>query len=194
MDKTLKLKDGTDVVVRKLGKDDVDRSFDFFNELPREDRAYLRVDVTRRDIVEQRIKAIDDKKIIRLAALVDGQIVADGALELEGHGWKDHVGEIRLIVANPYQRKGLGMLMARELYMLAAGQKVEEIVVKIMEPQVGAMNIFERLGFKREAILHDYVRDIEGTKRNLILMRCDLESLWQKLDDYIGNFDWQRSR
>ena len=194
MDKTLKLKDGTEVVIRKLKKDDIDRSFDFFNELPREDRAYLRVDVTRREIVEQRIKAIDDMRIIRLAALVDGQIVADGALELEGHGWKDHVGEIRLIVASPYQRKGLGMLMARELYLLAAGQKVEEIVVKFMEPQVGAMNIFERLGFKREAILHDYVRDIEGTKRNLILMRCDLESLWQKLDDYIGNFDWQRAR
>lgn len=194
MDKTLKLKDGTEVVIRKLGKDDIDRSFDFFNELPREDRAYLRVDVTRRDIIEQRIRAIDDKKIIRIAALVDGQIVADGALELEGHGWKDHVGEIRLIVASPYQRKGLGMLMARELYMLAAGQKVEEIIVKFMEPQVGAMNIFERLGFKREALLHDYVRDIEGTKRDLIVMRCDLESLWQKLDDYIGNFDWQRSR
>ncbi|MEE9554203.1 MAG: GNAT family N-acetyltransferase [candidate division Zixibacteria bacterium] len=194
MDKTLKLKDGTDVVIRKLGNDDVDRSFDFFNELPREDRAYLRVDVTRREIVELRINAIDDSRIIRLAALVDGQIVADGALELEGHGWKDHVGEIRLIVARPYQRKGLGMLMARELYMLAAGQKVEEIVVKIMEPQIGALSIFERLGFKREALLHDYVRDIKGAKRNLILMRCDLESLWQKLDNYIANFDWQRTR
>ena len=194
MDKLLKLKDGTDVVIRKLKKSDLDRSFEFFQGLPREDKAYLRVDVNKRENVEKRIKSMLGGKIIRLAALVDDQIVADGALELEGHGWKEHVGEIRLIIARPFQRRGLGMLLARELYMMAAGHRVEELMVKIMEPQVAALSIFERLGFKREALLHDYVRDIDGAKRNLILMRCDLELLWSKLDDYISNFDWQRTR
>ena len=66
--------------------------------------------------------------------------LADGTLELEGHEWKEHVGELRLIVARSYQRKGLGMVMARELYGLAVNEELEEIMVRMM-----------RYGFKRKS-------------------------------------------
>ncbi len=194
MEKKVKLKDGSEVLIRKLGKDDKSRSLAFFRALPKEDRAYLRVDVTKPEIVERRIQTMESDRIIRLVAVNDEQIVADGSLELESRDWQKHVAELRLIVARPFQRKGLGMLMARELYMLAASKKVEEIIVKIMGPQIGAQSIFKRLGFHQDAVLHDYVQDIDGTKQDLVLMRCDLESLWQKLDDFMADFDWQRTR
>jgi len=194
MKKKVKLKDGSEVLIRKLGKDDKSRSLAFFRALPKEDRAYLRVDVTKPEIVERRIQTMESDRIMRLVAVNDEQIVADGSLELESRDWQKHVAELRLIVARPFQRKGLGMLMARELYMLAASKKVEEIIVKIMGPQIGAQSIFKRLGFHQDAVLHDYVQDIDGTKQDLVLMRCDLESLWQRLDDFMTDFDWQRTR
>lgn len=194
MEKKAKLKDGSEVLIRELKKDDIERSLIFFRALPKEDRAYLRVDVTRREVVERRIKAMESGEVSRLAALVGDEIVADGSLEREILDWKKHIAELRLIVAHPFQRKGLGLLMARELFALAASQKVEEILVRIMAPQVGALSIFKRLGFHQDAILHDYVKDIDGKKQDLILMRCDLESLWQKLGDFMADFDWQRSR
>ena len=194
MKKKVKLKDGSEVIIRELGKDDKSRSLAFFRALPKEDRAYLRVDVTKPEIVERRIQTMESDRIMRLVAVNDEQIVADGSLELESRDWQKHVAELRLIVARPFQRKGLGMLMARELYMLAASKKVEEIIVKIMGPQIGAQSIFKRLGFHQDAVLHDYVQDIDGTKQDLVLMRCDLESLWQKLDDFMADFDWQRTR
>jgi L-amino acid N-acyltransferase YncA len=120
--------------------------------------------------------------------------VADGSLELEAQGWKEHIAEIRLIVARPFQRKGLGTLMVRELYLLAASKKVEEIIVKIMGPQAGVQSILKGLGFHQEAVLHDYVKDISGTKQDLIVMRCDLEELWQKLGDHFDDSDTQRLR
>ncbi|UCF69037.1 MAG: GNAT family N-acetyltransferase, partial [Acidobacteriota bacterium] len=120
--------------------------------------------------------------------------VADGTLELDGPGWKGHVGEIRLIVGRPFQRRGLGMRMARELYLLAARKGLEEIVVKMMEPQKAAISIFERLGFRKDATFSAYVKDQAGTKQNLIVMRCDLNSLWEKLEDYFAATDWQRTR
>lgn len=193
-EKMVKLKDGTDIIIRGLKKDDLEQSYSFFRDLPAEDRAYLRVDVTRRDLVEKRINAIDSGRVFRIVAIADNRIVADGALELEDPDWEKHIAEIRLIVARPFQGKGLGTLMAGELYMLAAGKRVEEIIVKIMGPQRKALSIFEKLGFHREAFLHDYVKDIEGHKQDLIIMRCDLESLWKKLGDYISHFDWQRTR
>jgi RimJ/RimL family protein N-acetyltransferase len=194
MKKKFKLKDGTGVVIRKMHKGDLERSLAFFRALPEEDREYLRSDVTKRDVVERRIKEIRSPNIIRLVALVDDQIVADGSLEMERTEWKKHVAEIRLIVAHQYQHQGLGTLMAHELFFTATGKKVEEITAKFMAPQVRAQKIFERLGFHREAELHDYVKDIHGHKQDMVVMCCDLESLWKKLDEHIHDFDWRRTR
>ena len=145
--KNVILKDGSEVFFRELKADDLNQSVAFFRELPGEDRAYLRVDVTNRDIVEQRILNAKYRGIIRLVAIANDKIVADGSLESEGEGWKQHIAELRLIVAHPYQHRGLGKLMARELYLLAASKRVEEIVVKMMGPQRRAKTIFKKLGF-----------------------------------------------
>jgi len=194
MRKTVKLKDQTEVLIRELTREDLDRSHAFFANLPEEDRAYLRREVTQREVVERRISESDSGSVMRLVAVTDGQIVADGSLEISDEEWKRHVGELRLIVAQPYRRKGVGALMARELYLLAASAKMEEIIVKMMRPQEAAQSIFRRLGFREEASLHDYVQDRVGRKQDLILMRCDLEALWQDMEDFLASGDWQRTQ
>jgi len=194
MEHKVKLKDGTEVVIRELTIDDLEQSVAFFQALPKEDRVYLRVDVTIPENVEQRIKRMRIDNVHRLVALAGDRIVADGALELEAEEWEQHMAELRLIVAHDYQRKGLGLLMARELFTLAASKNVEEVVARFMAPQKAARSVLEKLGFHQDTVLHDYVRDIDGNKRDLVLMRCDLKSLWEKLEDYISSFDWKRTR
>jgi L-amino acid N-acyltransferase YncA len=190
----VKLKDGTQAVIRRMRRDDLERSVAFFQAMPPEDRLYLRVDVSKPEFVERRIRGLGRGKIKRLVAIAEDQIIADGALELQPHEWKEHVGEIRLIVARPYQRKGLGLLMARDLFLLAAKAKVEEIVVRMMRPQRTAKRIFRRLGFHQEVVLPEYVKDLHGQKQDLILMRCDLKALWEDLEHYLAESDWQRVR
>jgi L-amino acid N-acyltransferase YncA len=194
MKREFELKDGTPVAIRPMTGDDLDRSHAFFERLDAEDRAYLRRDVSAREVVEERIRAMESGRVKRLVALLDDRIVADAALELEGGGWKRHVAELRLIVAGEVRRKGLGRLMARELYSIAAEQQVEEIMVKMMRPQVAARSIFRRLGFHEETLLPDYVKDLGGQKHDLILMRCDLEALWEKMEDFVVHGDSQRGR
>jgi len=194
MSRKVQLKEGTSVVIRAMRAADLDWLWAFYQALSPEDRAYLRRDVTKREVVEARIEAMERGDLKRLVAVADERIVADGTLDLENSGWKEHVGELRMIVATDYQRKGLGRWMARELYSVAAEAKVEEIMVKMMRPQVAARSIFRRLGFHEEAVLPDYVKDLKGQKHDLILMRCDLEALWQELEDYVASADWQRVR
>lgn len=187
------LKDGTEVLIRPLGIGDLDRSFAFFQALPTEDRAYLRGDVTKRDLVERRIRsAVRAENMTRIVALVGDEVVGDGSLEVGGDEWDRHVGEIRVIVAHPFQRRGLGTLMMRELYIEAASRKVQEIVVRIMRPQKAAWAICRKLGFQEEVMLHDYLRDVNGRKQDLILMRCDLEALWRAMEDHIERSDWPK--
>lgn len=194
MHKKLELKDNTEVVIREMTADDLEPSLAFFESLSASDRAYLRRDVTKREVIERRIAECGSGVARRLVAIVDDHIAADGALELSGEDWKEHVGELRLIVAGPYRRQGLGALMARELYRLAIAANVEEIVVKMMRPQTAAQSIFKRLGFREQAVLPDYVKDLEGKRHDMIVMRCDIDALWREMEDFLSTSDWQRTR
>ncbi|HSG99533.1 MAG TPA: GNAT family N-acetyltransferase [candidate division Zixibacteria bacterium] len=194
MAKTVELKDGTAVVIREIGAEDLEESLAFFRALPEDDRRYLRRDVTQREIVERRLADVASGRVRRLVAQVDNHIVADGALELESEDWAPPTAEIRLIVARQYQGLGLGTLMARELYLLANQEKVEEIVVKTMGPQVAPRRIFERLGFHHDSEVTDGITDISGARQDLIVMRCRLEELWQHVSDYLEHSDWKRTR
>ena len=194
MDKTVELKDGTEVLIRQMARGDLERSQAFFQLLTDEVRAYLRRDVTRPEVVEARVREAETGAVRRLIGLVGGQIMADGTLELSPEGWKQHVGELRLIVAPAYRRQGLGMRLARELFLLAASDRLEEILVRMMRPQKAARAIFRKLGFHHEVVMPDYVRDRSGTMQDMVLMRCNLEALWQEMEDFVAMGDWQRTQ
>jgi RimJ/RimL family protein N-acetyltransferase len=194
IEKTLTLKDGRQVTVRHMNPADVENSYEFFCALPEEDRKYLRVDVTRRRMVERRTTELDRNRIERVVVVHDDEIVADGALELEGHGWGDNVAEIRLIVARDWQRSGLGTLLTRELFHLASQHRVDRVVARLMRPQVGAHRIMKRLGFSEEFLIPEHVRDQDGNWQDLIIMRCPLEDLWQQMESDFETLDWRRHR
>ena len=194
MDKTETLKDGTKVIIRNLTLNDLDRLMRFYSSLPSEDRKYLRVDVTDKNIVEQRIRAIESGNVFRIIALHGDDIIGDGALELTTEEWRKHQGELRVIVSKKFQRKGLGMIMMRELYFLAVEKKVEKMVVKMMRPQIAALTICRKLGFREELLIPDYVRDLAGETQDLIIMTCDIKDFWKELDHFYMDSDWQRCR
>jgi len=192
VEKLEKLKDGMEVTIRELRLDDLKKLMTFYSALPHEDRKYLKVDVTDKKVVAQRIRRIDTGDVIRIIALHDGEIIADGMLELSEEQWSKHQGEIRVIVAHPFQHKGLGTVMIRELYFLAVQKNVEVIVARMMRPQVGAEHIFRKLGF-RELLLPDHVRDLDGATQDLLIMTCNIKDLLKELD-HLSVSDWQRCR
>ena len=194
MKKTETLKDGKKVLIRELHTDDLDRLMKFYSSLPLKDRKYLRIDVTNRKIVEKRIKLTKASNVFRLVALFDDEIIGDGALELSAEEWRKHQGELRVIVAKPFQHKGLGTIMVRELYFLAVEKKVELVVVKMMRPQIAAQRIFRKLGFQEELLIPDYVRDQSGATQDLIIMKCNIKDLWDELEHFYCDSDWRRCR
>ena len=192
--KTVALKDGTELEIRNMRPGDVEASFEFFGGLPEEDRRYLRVDVTRRDVVERRTTELDSGRVDRLVVVEGHDIVADGTLELQGHGWGENIGELRLMVARPYQHLGLGTLLARELYYLAMQRKLDRIVVRMMRPQARARRIMKRLGFDEEFLIPEHVRDQDGEWQDLIIMRCNLDKLWSEMENLVEASDWRWHR
>jgi L-amino acid N-acyltransferase YncA len=194
MSKIVTLADGSEVLIRPVTPDDRDASLTFFRSLPEEDRVYLRTDVTRPEMIDRRFARIE-AGLLRVLVATDGhRILADGALEVEGREWKNHLAEMRLFVAPSHRCRGLGVQMSREVYGLALSKRVEEIVVRVMKPQAAARSVIERLGFHEHAVLKDYVLDQSGRKQDLIVLRCDVNELWRKIEEHTVASDWQRTR
>jgi len=189
-----KLKDGTHVIIRNLHFDDLNQLMKFYRSLPPEDRMYLKVDVTKRTVVKQRMELMEEGTVFRIIALYDDEIVGDGMFEISKEEWRKHQGELRVIVARDFQRKGLGLIMMRELHSLAINKGVDKIVVKMMKPQIGALNICKKLGFHQESVIKNYVWDQAGEPQDLVIMTCDVKDMWKELEHFYSVSDWRRCR
>ena len=191
MTKSVKLQDGTDLTIRDLTKSDVEALMDFFGKLSAEDRRYLRVDVTNRKTVEQRLNLMDFGYHFRIGAFLGDKLIAEAALELPFEEWRRNQGEIRVLISADFQRRGLGMLMMKELYCLALRQKVDTVVIWMMKPQTGAQNLARKMGFHDVSVLPDYVRDQDGVMQDLVIMKGGVKTLMSEIEKYYGEIDWQ---
>jgi RimJ/RimL family protein N-acetyltransferase len=194
MKKTEILKDGTKLIIRTLTIADIDHLMAFYRSLPYDDRKYLKIDVTDKNAVEKRIRDVEEGKAVRIIALRNNDIAAIGVLNFDIDDWHRSQGEMRVVVSREFQRKGLGMIMIRELYLLAAEHKLEKIVAKMMRPQIGARKMCRKLGFHEELFIPDYVKDLEEKNQDLVIMTCDMNDLWHELEFIYHDTDWGRCR
>ena len=111
--KDVTLKDGRVVTIRALAHGDFDKLFGFFKVLPEEDRLFMRHDVTDPEVVGKWIERLDLNRVIPLVAEGGDEIVADGTLHFDSHGWATHVGHVRIVTARTHRRVGLGDLTGR---------------------------------------------------------------------------------
>jgi hypothetical protein len=191
MIKSVRLPDSTELTIRDLTKTDTDALMNFFCDLSAEDRRYLRIDVTNRKTVEQRLNLMDFGYHFRIGAFQGETLVAEGSLELPFEEWRRNQGEIRVLISAPFQRRGLGMLLMKELYCLSLRQKVDTVVIWMMKPQVGAQSLARKMGFHDVSILPDYVRDQDGVMQDLIIMKGAVKALMKEIEKFYGEVDSQ---
>ena len=89
------------------------------------------------------------------------------------------------MVSREYQQKGLGTALMRELVGNALERKVLKLSATMMDIQKSAQRAFERIGFKKEAELKDFVMDISGQPHNLVIMVNDVSEMWKKMEDLL---------
>ncbi len=182
------LRDGTPVTIRTMEVRDGPPVLDFFRALPEEDRLFLRDDVTSPEWLERFVHQIDYETMVPLVAEHEDRVVGNAALYRIPYGWSAHVGEIRVAVARPFQRQGLGTVLARELVKVAESRGIEKMVASVVDNQVGAKRAFEKLGFRPEAVLKGHVKDIHGTKRDLVLMANDMSHIWESMESLVRDY------
>ena len=185
---SLALRDGTLVTVRPLETADAKAVQAFYRSLPEEDRLYLKDDVTDAGWWQRFATLVASGEVVSLIGEREGKVVAEASLYRALRGWSTHVGELRISVARALRRDGLGTALARELVKIATRLGIDKIMIEVVENQAGARRMFRRLGFRQEAVLRGHVKDINGTKRNLVLASTDVSHIWDAMEALVADF------
>lgn len=186
--KKVTLKNGEQVVIRALNSKDSPKLMEFFRALPKEDRLFLRGDVTQQKWVDDYVNNIDHTARVPLVAVHQKNVVGNATLYRSRYGWTVHVAKLRVAVARQYQRQGLGTALAKALVKISMSIGIEKMIVEVVDNQISAKCAFEKLGFYQEAILKGHVKDINGKRRNLIIMANDVSHIWEALETMVTDF------
>lgn len=171
---TITLKDGTELVLRAMRKQDDRALMDFFEDLTDADRLYLRNDVSSYRVVREWFNNLNYNRVFPLLAVQDNRIVANATLHRKPFGWMRHVGEIRIVVSPKFRKKGLAQTMFRELIQTAEEADLDKLTAEMAVSQTGAIEVFRKLGFKEETTLKGYIKDAKDKVHDLLIMTLDI--------------------
>ena len=168
------LNDGSSVRLRLMVPGDIQRVLAFARSLPADDLMFLRVDITRMIAVMQWAEKIKAGLTVTVLAERGHEVVGYASLHHDQVSWQRHLGDLRIQVGPEDRGRGLGSLLGREMFAIAAEMGIEKIVAQMTSDQPRAIALVERTGFRREAVLHDFVIDREGRRHDLVVMTRDL--------------------
>jgi GNAT superfamily N-acetyltransferase len=191
--KNVTIADGHELELRPGGKEDEERLLRFFSALPEADLLFMREDVTDASVIRRWMRHLDPERVFALLAVHRERVVGYASLHTSPHGWGKHVGEVRMVVAPEWRRKGVARAQMRELVTVADERGVVILETLILEGQHNLQHAFEALGFSAESVLRDRGCDRTGRRRNVLVMRNDVADMWRHMEDLVSDMSGGRS-
>jgi N-acetylglutamate synthase-like GNAT family acetyltransferase len=161
-----------------LGPDDHDDVVALFAGIPAGEHVFFKETISDPRVVEDWLSAA---RGCWLVARLAGTVVGVAAV-VPGHGWSQHVGELRMIVSPAQRSQGIGAVLARRSLQAAVDLGLEKVTVEALAEQQGVIDLFRGLGFVPEALLADQVRDAAGAVHDLIVLSHPVHGAWGQLD------------
>jgi RimJ/RimL family protein N-acetyltransferase len=176
--------DAGDIEFRLMAQSDEAAVLDFAQKLPAHDLLFLPRNISEPKVLAAWIKEIERGAITSLLAVMAGRVVGCGTIVRDPLSWSPHVGEIRMVVSTDVRGQGVGRALSQETFALALGGGLEKLMVQMTVDQVGAIAIFEGLGFRAEALLRDHVRDLAGRKHDIVVLGHNVAQVAAQMEAY----------
>lgn len=179
---TVTLDDASALELRGAQKQDAEEILAFAKNLSEQDLLFLRVDITKKKVVENWLKNVKSGETVTLLAWSDGNVVGYGTVDRNSARWTRRVGEIRMNVAERFRGLGLGRHLSGKIFDIAQRIGLKKLTANMTPDQAGAQAAFSKLGFRPEALLTDYIEDRAGGTHDLIIMSYDIDGLSSQID------------
>ena len=147
----------------------------FARALPPHDLLFLPRDITHPKVLEAWLHEIERGAMTSLLAFEGAEVVGCATIARDPLSWSPHVAELRVVVARAARGKGLGRLLSADAGELAVASGVEKLVAHMTPDQIGAVTVFETMGYRAEALLRDHVKDSEGVKHDLVILSLNVD-------------------
>jgi len=172
--KKWKLKDGSEVLLRPMIKSDREALGVFFNRLTPSVLQYVRNDVTNPKMLDQWFSQLNYDRVFPLLAFKEDKVVANASLHRVSHGWRKHLGTIRIVVDPEFHGKGLGTLMINELVDLAMEFGLEKLMAEFPLRALGALAMFKKSGFSPRGVIEGLMKGRHGEDLDIVIMVMDV--------------------
>jgi L-amino acid N-acyltransferase YncA len=179
--KSIIIKDGTEVLLRPLRREDETRLLEFFKHIPEHERWFLRHNVSDPGVVHRWVENLDYERVLPLVALreSDQRIIANMSLHRPPFGALRHVGRLRIVVDPEYRSQRLGTWMLLDIVRLAMDAGIEKLVARFVESvEQAAINAAYKMDFFKVATLPEYAKDRNGRYHDVIVMIKTLHREW----------------
>jgi GNAT superfamily N-acetyltransferase len=173
--KKIALKENFQCTLRPLRKDDEKKFYEFFQDVPAEERMWIKHRVSEPAVIRDWCQNIDLGRNFPLLAIADGKIVGDATLHQQLGGWKRHIGRVSVLVLPKYRGRGLARAMITEIVQLSRNLGLERIEAEFIGDQAAAIQMFAMLGFSNLVRLEDYVKDMQAISHDYVLMGLNLK-------------------
>jgi RimJ/RimL family protein N-acetyltransferase len=168
------LKDGSEVLLRPMIKSDREALGVFFNRLTPSVLQYVRNDVTNPKMLDQWFSQLNYDRVFPLLAFKEDKVVANASLHRVSHGWRKHLGTIRIVVDPEFHGKGLGTLMINELVDLAMEFGLEKLMAEFPLRALGALAMFKKSGFSPRGVIEGLMKGRHGEDLDIVIMVMDV--------------------
>lgn len=170
----VKLRDGTQVVVRPLNRRDDVRLQKFFLSVPEEERLFVKQPITNRTLFRHWCRQPDFERNLPLLMLHGKKVIGEATLHQRGGGWKRHIGLITLLTHPQYRGRDVSKVLVSELMDIARQCGLRRLEVELNGERKIALRVLAQLGFTELVYLRDYVLDMKAVTHDYIIMGVNL--------------------
>lgn len=170
-----KLRDGTSVVVRPLGKRDDTRLHKFLLAVPEEERLFIKRPLMDRATIREWCRHPDFERNLPLLMWHGNKIIGEATLHQRLGGWKRHIGLITLLTHPEYRGRYVSKILVSELIEIARCCGLRRLEAEVNGERKIALSVLAQLGFNTLMHLNDYVLDLKAVTHDYVLMGVDLK-------------------
>jgi RimJ/RimL family protein N-acetyltransferase len=169
-----RLRDGTDCVIRPLGKRDDAKLQKFFLAVPEVERLFIKQRSTDRALLREWCRNADYELNLPLLMLHGAKVIGEATLHQRQGGWKRHIGLVTVLTHPDYRGRDVAKTLVEEIIVVARHLGLKKLEARLNGERKVAIRALELLGFQQLLRVPDYVLDMQSRPHDYVLMGMEL--------------------
>jgi ribosomal protein S18 acetylase RimI-like enzyme len=170
------LKDGTECVVRPLGKRDDGKLQKFFLAVPEPERLFIKKPLRDKSLFQDWCRKPDFEQNLPLLMLHGAKVIGEATLHQRIGGWKRHIGVVTVLTHPDYHNRNVAKILVDEIVQVAQHLGLTRLEVELNGERKVAIRALEQLGFRQLLRLPDYIMDMQSRPHDYVVMEMNLRT------------------